>query len=239
MSSLHVLVIGGGPGGLYLAQGLKKAGASLGVYERDRAPRLQGYRVHINPTGSKALHACLPEHLYKAFVDSCGLSTGKITFATEGMDKLLQLDVRADDPVNSHKSVSRITLRQILLSGLEDVVHFGKTFTRYFVRDDGKIVAEFTDGSYASGDVLVGADGGSSRVRHQFLPHAQRIDTGVVGLAGKLILNADNRNGIAQEFLDGMALISAPGGLGMFIAAQIFADETAAKTGFGGNAIGL
>ena len=82
MSSLHVLVIGGGPGGLCLAQGLKKAGASLGVYERDRAPtsRLQGYRVHI-----------------------------KITFATEGMDKLLQLDVRADDPVNSHKSVSRIT----------------------------------------------------------------------------------------------------------------------------------
>ena len=75
MSSLHVLVIGGGPGGLCLAQGLKKAGASLGVYERDRAPtsRLQGYRVYINPTGSKALHACLPEHLYKAFVDSCGL----------------------------------------------------------------------------------------------------------------------------------------------------------------------
>ena len=59
------------------------------------------------------------------------------------------------------------------------------------------------------------------------------------GIAGKLILNADNRNGIAQEFLDGMALISAPGGLGMFIAAQIFADETAAKTGFGGNAIDL
>jgi salicylate hydroxylase len=199
MSSLHVLVIGGGPGGLCLAQGLKKAGASLGVYEGDRAP-----------TGSKALHACLPEHLYKAFVDSCGLSTGKITFATEGMDKLLQLDVRADDPVNSHKSVSRITLRQILLSGLEDVVHFGKTFTRYFVRDDGKIVAEFTDGSYASGDVI-GADGGSSRVRHQFLPHAQRIDTGVVGIAGKLILNADNRNGIAQEFLDGMALIFRAG----------------------------
>jgi len=43
MSSLHVLVIGGGPGGLCLAQGLKKVGASLGVYERDRAPtsRLQ------------------------------------------------------------------------------------------------------------------------------------------------------------------------------------------------------
>jgi hypothetical protein len=46
MSSLHVLVIGATWRAL-----LGQAGASLGVYERDRAPtsRLQGYRVHINP----------------------------------------------------------------------------------------------------------------------------------------------------------------------------------------------
>jgi 2-polyprenyl-6-methoxyphenol hydroxylase-like FAD-dependent oxidoreductase len=51
MSSLHVLVIGGGPGGLCLAHALKKAGASLGVYERDRAPtsRVQGYRPAAKP----------------------------------------------------------------------------------------------------------------------------------------------------------------------------------------------
>jgi salicylate hydroxylase len=131
---------------------------------------------------------------------SCGLSTEKITFATEGMAKLLQFDASAHDRVYSHHSVSRITLRQVLLSGIEDVVHFGKTFTHYFVRDDGKIVAEFADGNYTIGDVLVGADGGASRVRHQLLPHAQRIDTGVVGIAGKLILNDENRNIIAQKF---------------------------------------
>jgi len=237
MSSLHVLIIGGGPGGLCLAQGLKKKGVSFGVYERDRSltSHLQGYRVHINPTGSKALHQCLPHHLYKAFVDTCGGLGGKVTFLTEHMDKLLELDSAQRDPVNSHKSVSRITLRRVLLSGLEDAVQFGKAFTRYFFRDDGKIVAEFADGSYATGDVLVGADGGSSRVRNQFLPHAQRIDTGVIGIAGKLILDGANGNGITREFLDGIALISAEGGLGMFIAPQIFANGHAQNTDLGGN----
>jgi 2-polyprenyl-6-methoxyphenol hydroxylase-like FAD-dependent oxidoreductase len=37
MSKLfHVLIIGGGIGGLTLAQGLKRAGVSAAVYERDR-----------------------------------------------------------------------------------------------------------------------------------------------------------------------------------------------------------
>ena len=188
MESLHILIMGGGPGGLCLAQGLKKAGVNFSVYERDRTPasRLQGYRIRISPFGSKALHECLPDYLYDAFVETCGRSGGKMSFLTEKMGQLLQLEFPANDPVKSNKSASRITLRQILLSGIEDAVHFDKIFTRYFFRDDGKIVAEFADGSYATGDVLVGADGGSSRVRSQFLPHAQRVDTGVVGIAGKL-----------------------------------------------------
>jgi len=58
---LQVLIIGGGIGGLTLAQGLKKSGVSVAVYERDRTTtdRVQGYRVHINPAGSLALHECL------------------------------------------------------------------------------------------------------------------------------------------------------------------------------------
>ena len=38
----------------------------------------------------------------------------------------------------------------------------------------------------AKENVLVGADGGGSRVRRQFLPHAERVDTGVIGIAGKV-----------------------------------------------------
>lgn len=56
-SPLHVVVIGGGIGGLCLAQGLKQAGVSVAVYERDRdrTDRLAGYRIHINPAA-----ACVP-----------------------------------------------------------------------------------------------------------------------------------------------------------------------------------
>ena len=63
--SFHVAIIGGGIGGLCLAQGLNKAGVSVTVYERDRTrtDRLQGYRIHISPKGSRALYECLPAHL--------------------------------------------------------------------------------------------------------------------------------------------------------------------------------
>jgi 2-polyprenyl-6-methoxyphenol hydroxylase-like FAD-dependent oxidoreductase len=51
----HVIMIGGGIGGLCLAQGIRKAGVSVAVHEK--GPRradphlLQGYQIHINPSG--------------------------------------------------------------------------------------------------------------------------------------------------------------------------------------------
>lgn len=181
---LHVVIIGGGIGGLTLAQGLKKSGVSAAVYERDRTrtDRVQGYRVHINPTGSLALHECLPAPLFDAFARTCGKPVEGIRFVTEQMKALLALDGRNAPPrfrgegVAQHRSVSRITLRQVLLSGLEDAVQFGKTFVRYEENALGRIVAHFEDGSTAEGDVLVAADGGGSRVRRQLLPRAERID---------------------------------------------------------------
>lgn len=46
---LHVLIIGGGIGGLCLAQGLRKSGISVAVYERDKSVhfRYQGYVIHM------------------------------------------------------------------------------------------------------------------------------------------------------------------------------------------------
>src|SRR5438105_1558175 len=71
---LNVLVIGGGVGGLCLAQGLHKAGIRVAVYERDRNPerRLQGYRLNIEPVGSRALHECLPSDLWDMLVATAG-----------------------------------------------------------------------------------------------------------------------------------------------------------------------
>jgi len=201
----HVLIIGGGIGGLTLAQGLKRAGISASVYERDRTltDRLQGYRVHISPTGALALHECLPPHLFEVFDRTCGAPNTAVRFFTENMRLLLAFDgdfVLSTDPVARHRSASRITLRQVLLAELDNV-HFGKTFQRY-EEHGGRITAYFEDGTSAEGDVLVAADGGGSRVRRQFLPDAQRVDTGVVGIAGKIFLDTA-RDKIARPLLDG------------------------------------
>jgi 2-polyprenyl-6-methoxyphenol hydroxylase-like FAD-dependent oxidoreductase len=226
-SNLHVVIIGGGIGGLTLAQGLKKSGVSVAVYERDRTrtDRVQGYRVHITPAGSRALHACLPARLFDAFARTCGKPTRAIHFLTENGVELLsgamsEANAVPTGAVEQHRSVSRITLRQVLLSGLDDIVHFGKTFTHYDERSDGRIVAHFEDGTTAEGDILVAADGGGSRIRRQLLPNAERIDTGVAGIAGKVFLDGPARDKIAPVLLDGLALVSAKGGLGLFMALQ-------------------
>jgi len=245
-TSLHVIVIGGGIGGLCLAQGLKKVDVSVAVYERDRTPtdRLQGYRVHISPAGSRALAACLPAALFETFERTCGKPARAVHMLTEHMGRLITLggdryaDLFAGDGVAKHRSVSRITLRQVLLSGLDDVVHFGKAFTHYEKRADGRIVAHFEDGSTAEGDVLVAADGGGSRVRRQFLPDAERIDTGVVAIAGKIFLDDESRRRIAPEFLDGLAIVAARHGFGMFVAIQELGDGRA-QDGIGGNDVAM
>src|SRR5437667_10559537 len=80
-SSLRVLVIGAGLGGLCLAQGLRKAGVDVGVYERDAglSVRTQGHRIHIDLRGAQALHECLPPSLYKLFLVTRGQPSKGVT----------------------------------------------------------------------------------------------------------------------------------------------------------------
>jgi len=135
-NSPRILVIGGGIGGLCLAHGLRRAGVSVAVYERTRARAdwLQGYRIHISPHGAAALHACLPPAQWEAFAATAGKPSAGFAFCTEQLRDLLVLPrgLLASEqagPGASHHSVSRITLRHVLLDGLDDVVHLGKEFT--------------------------------------------------------------------------------------------------------------
>jgi len=165
---MHTLIIGGGLGGLCLAQGLRKSGLSVAVYERDMSVsfRGQGYRIGIKDAGSDALRDCLPADLY----DLCAATS--IATATRMVFMDHRLNVSKAWPITHRGSgfgVNRLTLREVLLTGLDDIVHFGANFERYTHEADG-IRAHFTDGSSAVGDLLVGADGTHSAVRHQLLP---------------------------------------------------------------------
>jgi heterodisulfide reductase subunit A-like polyferredoxin len=52
-------IIGGGVGGLCLAQGLKQSGIDVWVSERDRSVQLRfrGYRIHLNAKGSHIIQS--------------------------------------------------------------------------------------------------------------------------------------------------------------------------------------
>ncbi len=97
----------------------------------------------------------------------------------------------SDEFITVGSAVDRLTLRQILLAGLDNIVHFNKAFVRYEQQEDGRVYAYFTDGTRASGDVLVAADGVGSRIREQFLPHAEVIETDLRWLGGKTLITEE------------------------------------------------
>jgi hypothetical protein len=94
------------------------------LFERDRNvnDRLQGYRVHTSPCGSLALYAAGPPYLFDAFGRTCGAPNRAVRLFTEEMRLLLAFDgglIADTDPVARNHAASRITLRQVLLDGLD------------------------------------------------------------------------------------------------------------------------
>ena len=197
-SPFHVLIVGGGLGGLCLAQGLRQAGISVAVYERDTTPaiRRQGYRIHIDARGASGLRACLPSHLFELFTATASPPGHQITVMNKHLRKLRviglpKVDTTSPAPFNA--GVDRLTLREILLAGLDGIVSFGKEFSHYEQQADGSVQASFADGTVAHGDVLVAADGVNSRLRQQFLPEAAIVDTGTRCIYGKVELSEATR----------------------------------------------
>lgn len=167
-----MIIIGGGIGGLCLAQGLRAAGISATVYERDESAglRRQGYRISLKTTGVDALRECLPVDLFALAVATSIRPATRMVFLDEQLHPAFDKPLHHDPPGPAGFGVNRLTLREILLAGLD--VRFGKTFTHYSPAQDGRVTAHFADGTSAAGDLLVGADGTGSAVRRQLLPGA-------------------------------------------------------------------
>jgi 2-polyprenyl-6-methoxyphenol hydroxylase-like FAD-dependent oxidoreductase len=173
-----VLIIGAGLGGLTLAQSLARSGIAVEIFERDTSPwdRPQGYRLHLDADAINAAKEVLTPDLHAVFEATSHRTEPYTTILAQNLSLIKRLmtdDEHGQDvwpthvgpPV--HANVDRATLRQILLAGLDDRVHYGKTLERCESKEGG-VVAYFTDGTTATGHVLVGADGIRSAVRQAY-----------------------------------------------------------------------
>jgi 2-polyprenyl-6-methoxyphenol hydroxylase-like FAD-dependent oxidoreductase len=226
---LKIMVIGAGPGGLCLAHGLKADGLDVEVFEHDHLPtdRQGGFRLSISATGAAALRECLPPALFDKLTARSADPSRGITFLDDRLNRLLAIDFphsRRED-ADAERPVGRAVLRRILLEGLDDIVRFGRKFTAFEDAPDGSVVAHFADGTASRGDVLIGADGASSLVRSQLLPHAKRVETGMMAVNGKVSLNDTTRASIPDPILRGPTPILGPHGCFMFASAVQYRDQ--------------
>jgi 2-polyprenyl-6-methoxyphenol hydroxylase-like FAD-dependent oxidoreductase len=230
--SLRVIIIGAGLGGLCLAQGLRRAGLAVAVYERDAAlaARRQGYRLHIDGRGARGLHACLSPELYELFLATCGAPSRQLTVVTRRLRTVRTMhfpEPAGTGPAAVSTSADRLTLREILATGLDDVLHFGTELTGLDRDEQGGVRARFSDGSAAEGDVLIGADGTGSRVRREYLPDAVAADTGERCIFGRTLITAQTEPLLAGVLHDGFTAVIGSRKLGMALGAVRFTTPPA------------
>ena len=230
-----VMIIGAGTGGLCLAQGLKADGIAVEVFERERTPadRQGGYKLTISPTGNRALKECLPESVFQKLVQSSARVSQGVSFLDERLKPLLTIDLPNTDlgSVDCARPISRIALRQVLLEGLDDIVHFGKKFVCFDDTPEGQVTARFEDGTTTTGDLLVGADGANSYVRARLLPYTRRVETGVMAVSGKIGLNEEVRAVTPSAIFRGPTLMLGPRGSFLFANAMEYEDADASVPG--------
>ncbi|MER5531556.1 NAD(P)/FAD-dependent oxidoreductase [Streptomyces sp. NPDC002677] len=212
-SRARISIIGAGPGGLTCARILQQRGIAATVYDRDRGPDAR------NQGGTLDLHA----------------DNGQIALREAGLlDEFFKLarpegqEMRQMDPtgtITSHEipaahelfkpEIDRGQLRDLLLGSLQPgTVHWGRALDTISGPEDGPRHLHFTDGTTIQTDLVIGADGASSRVRPAVSPAVPQY-TGVSFLEA-WFSDVENRHPDLAELVGQGSAHAADGERGLF-----------------------
>lgn len=186
---LSVVITGAGIGGLVLAVGLLKQGMKVKILERDlTAIRGEGkYRgpIQVQSNALAAIQA-LDEKVANKVLDTGCITGDRVNGLCDGVsgDWYCKFDTfhpAVDMGLPVTRVISRHVLQEILADrvreiGGPDIIENEVRIVDYkqVVRDGKKkAIAVADDGKEWEGDVLVGADGIWSKIRHQMIGHTE------------------------------------------------------------------
>jgi 2-polyprenyl-6-methoxyphenol hydroxylase-like FAD-dependent oxidoreductase len=199
LPSRRVAIVGGSMGGLFAALLLKSRGWAIDIYERNPT-ELAGRGAGI------VTHAALFDALREAGVpvaDDLGVPVnGRRTYARDGSV------IGSLDFPQTNTSWDR--LFQLLRAAVpEGRYHLDKSLTG-IAQDEDSVTITFADGSTATADLLIGADGFRSTVRAALLPDVAPIYAGYVAWRG-LVDEADLSPKTREQLFDGFTFCLPPG----------------------------
>ena len=208
MVNIPIAIIGAGLGGLTLARVLRVHGIAATVFEAEASvsARAQGGMLDIHEhNGQLALKAAGLFEEFRALIHAGGQATRVLD--RQGNVLIDELD----DGDGGRPEVPRGELRRILLDSLPaDTVRWGCKVTAAAPLGGGRHALTFADGSTATTDLLVGADGAWSRVRPLLSP-ARPAYAGV-SFIETYLFDSDARHEASAQAVGGGAFFAlAPG----------------------------
>ncbi|MBN6040322.1 NAD(P)/FAD-dependent oxidoreductase [Amycolatopsis sp. 195334CR] len=219
MASTRVIIAGAGIGGLCLAQGLRRRGVDVAVFERDSGFDAQwsGYRLHLTGEANRALYDCLPLRNYLGVLAAASVPLDAFHLLDESLTELAAIPLGGSETlVDDDVMVSRRALRSMLLTGLDAEVHWGREVTGYRALPDNGVSVRLADGDEVEGTLLVGADGRASAVRAQLLPGSEPSAWPTRCVAGTTSLDIARTLSLPPPFLRGTGFVLGPGGGNLF-----------------------
>jgi 2-polyprenyl-6-methoxyphenol hydroxylase-like FAD-dependent oxidoreductase len=173
-SGLRVLIVGGGFSGMSAAIQLRKVGASVDLVELDPGWRSYGAGISL---GGPTLRAFRTLGVLDAFLASGAASDGVDLF-TPGGQKIASIPTPrlAGPDVPGGGAIMRPALAAILAEATRAsgaTIKLGTSFSR-LTSPNGDVEVQLSDGSRATYDLVIGADGLYSKTRAAIFPDAPK-----------------------------------------------------------------